>query len=132
MSLCKSVASSTVAVVVSIDAFQPLHLLHNLYCVFLNQSFVGEDILLLRAAVQVCARQDVRNCSESEEKLVSFASILDYAGVPVEEHGNELNDNDGEEEEHENNSDGLKVQVLFGDNDLGRSELLLLLDLKPI
>ena len=52
--------------------------------------------------------------------------------VPVEQHGNELDDNDGEEEEHEDDSDGLKVQVLFGDNDLGRSELLLLLVLKPI
>ena len=42
--------------------------------------------------------------------------------VPVEQHGNELDDNDGEEEEHEDDSDGLKVQVLFGDNDLGKSK----------
>ena len=40
VSLCKSVACRAVAVVVSIDAFQPLHLLHNLHCVLLNQSLV--------------------------------------------------------------------------------------------
>ena len=76
MSLSKAVASSTVTVIVSIDAFQPLHLLHNLHCVLLNQGFVGEHILLLSAAVQVCACQDVGNCSESGEKFVWFASIL--------------------------------------------------------
>ena len=76
VSLCESIASSAVAVVVSIDAFQPLHLLHNLHCVLLDQSLVREHILLLGAAVQVCARQDVRNCSESAEKHVSLASIF--------------------------------------------------------
>ena len=45
--------------------------------------------------------------------------------VPVEQHGNELDDNDGEEEEHEDDSDGLKVQVLFGDNDLGKNKFWL-------
>ena len=123
VSLCESIASSAVAVVVSIDAFQPLHLLHNLHCVLLDQSLVREHILLLGAAVQVCARQDVRNCSESGEKCVSLASISHYLWSPVEQHGNELDHNDGEEEEHENNSNGLKVQVLFGDDDLGKSEL---------
>ena len=53
----------------------------------------------------------------------------------MEQHGNELDDNDGEEEEHENNSNRLKVQVLFGDNDLGNSELfeeVILVELRPI
>ena len=132
VSLSKAVASSTVTVIVSIDALQPLHLLHNLHCVLLNQGFVGEDILLLRAAVQVCACQDVGNCSESGEKCVWFASIWVFVWLPVEQHGNELDDNDGEEEEHKNNSNWLKVQVLFGDNDLGKSKLLILLNLKPV
>ena len=50
----------------------------------------------------------------------------------MEQHGNELDNNDGEEEEHKNNSNWLKVQVLFGDNDLGKSKLLILLNLKPV
>ena len=124
VSLCKSIASSAVAVVVSIDAFQPLHLLHNLHCVLLDQSLVREHILLLGAAVQVCARQDVRNSPESGGKYVWFTSIPDHdVCIPVEQHGNELDHNDGEEEEHENDSNGFKVQVLFGDDDLGKREL---------
>ena len=123
MPLCKSVAGSTVAVVVSVDALEPLHLLDNLHGILFDQCFVREDVLLLCAAVQVCARQDVRNCSESAEKYVSLASISYYLWSPVEQHGNELDHNDGEEEEHENDSNGFKVQVLFGDDDLGKREL---------
>ena len=43
----------------------------------------------------------------------------------MEQHGNELYDDDCEEEKHEDNSDWLKMQILFGDNDLGKRELLL-------
>ena len=125
VSLSKSIASSTVAIIVSIDAFQPLHLFHYLHCILLNQSLVGEDILLLSAAVQVCARQDVRNSPESGGKNVWFTSIPDHGVcIPVEQHGNELDDDDGEEEEHEDNSNWLKMQILFGDNDLGKRKLL--------
>ena len=124
MPLCKSVAGSTVAVVVSVDALEPLHLLDNLHGILFDQCFVREDVLLLCAAVQVCARQDVGNCSKSGEN--TFNSFFMFpcvcVCVPVEQHGNELDDNDGEEEEHEDDSDGLKVQVLFGDNDLGKSK----------
>ena len=67
MPLCKSVAGSTVAVVVSVDALEPLHLLDNLHGILFDQCFVREDVLLLCAAVQVCARQDVGNCSKSGE-----------------------------------------------------------------
>ena len=127
MSLCKSVASSTVAVVVSINSFQPLHLFHNFHCILLNQSLVGEDVLLFSAAVQVRARQNVRNSPESGGKNVWFTSIPDHdVCIPVEQHGNELDDDDGKEEEHEDNSNWLKMQILFGDNDLGKRELLLL------
>ena len=128
MSLCKSIASSAVAIVVSIDSFQPLHLFYYLHCILLNQSLVGEDVLLLSAAVQVRARQDVRNSPESGEKILLISlPIPDHdVCIPVEQHGNELDDDDGEEEEHEDNSDWLKVQILFGDNDLGKGELLLL------
>ena len=41
----------------------------------------------------------------------------------MEQHGNELDHNDGEEEEYKNDSNGFKVQVLLGDDDLGKSEL---------
>ena len=37
----------------------------------------------------------------------------------MEQHGDELDNDDGEEKEHEDDSNGLKVQVLFGDDDLG-------------
>ena len=124
MPLCKSVAGSTVAVVVSVDALEPLHLLDNLHGILFDQCFVRKDVLLLCAAVQVCARQDVGNCSKSGENTFNsfFMFPCVYVCVPVEQHGNELDDNDGEEEEHEDDSDGLKVQVLFGDNDLGKSK----------
>ena len=72
--LCKSVAGSTVAVVVSVDALEPLHLLDNLHGILFDQCFVREDVLLLCAAVQVCARQDVGNCSKSGEN--TFNSFL--------------------------------------------------------
>ena len=39
---------------------------------------------------------------------------------PVEQHGNELYDDNGEEKEDQNDSDGLEVEILFGDDDLGR------------
>ena len=43
----------------------------------------------------------------------------------MEQHGHELDDDDGKEEEHENNSNGFKVQVLFGDDDLGKMNSLM-------
>ena len=39
--------------------------------------------------------------------------------LPMEQHGDELDNDDGEEKEHEDDSNGFKVQVLFGDDDLG-------------
>lgn len=38
--------------------------------------------------------------------------------LPMEQHGNKLNHHDGEEEEHEDNTDGLEVEILFGDQNL--------------
>jgi hypothetical protein len=38
--------------------------------------------------------------------------------VPVEEHGHKLDDNNGEEEEHKDDTDRLQVEVLFRDDDL--------------
>ena len=40
VSLCKSIAGGAVAVVVAIDALQPLHLLHDLHRVLLDQRLV--------------------------------------------------------------------------------------------
>ena len=37
----------------------------------------------------------------------------------MEQHGDELDNDDGEEKEHEDDSNGLEVQILFGDDDLG-------------
>ena len=62
-----------------------------------------------------------------EENTFWFTSIPDHdVYVPVEQHGNELDDDDGKEEEHEDNSNWLQMQILFGHNDLGNGKLLLL------
>ena len=37
----------------------------------------------------------------------------------MEQHSDELDNNDGEEKEHEDDSNGFKVQIFFGDDDLG-------------
>ena len=39
--------------------------------------------------------------------------------LPVEQHGDELNDDDGEEEEDQDDTDGLQVEKLFVHEDLG-------------
>ena len=121
VSLCKSIAGGAVAVVVAIDALQPLHLLHDLHRILLDQRLVWEHVLLLGAAVQVCARQDVRNGSESEKNgFIWLLSVgVSSCVLPMEQHSDELDNDDGEEKEHEDDSNGLKVQVLFGDDDLG-------------
>ena len=36
----------------------------------------------------------------------------------MEQHGNKLNHHDGEEKEHEDDTDGLEVKILLGDQDL--------------
>ena len=36
----------------------------------------------------------------------------------MEQHGNKLDDNNSEEEEHENDSNGLQVKVFLGDKNL--------------
>ena len=62
----QSVAGCTVAVVVAVQTPQPLHLLHDLHGVLLDEVLVGQDVVLLRAAVELCAGQDVGNGSEPE------------------------------------------------------------------
>ena len=42
----------------------------------------------------------------------------------MEQHGDKLNDNDGKEEEHENDTDGLEMKILFCYQDL-RIKILL-------
>ena len=68
--LSETVAGSAVTVVVTIDTLQSLHLLHNLHRMHLYQSLVGQHVLLLGAAVQVCALQDGRNQSVNSKHLV--------------------------------------------------------------
>ena len=59
--------------------------------------------------------------SLEEEKSLIISSHYDIIGhLPVEQHGNKLNDNDGKEEEHEHDTNGLKMKILFGNQDLGR------------
>ena len=41
---------------------------------------------------------------------------------PVEQHGAELDEDDGEEKEHQNDADGLQVEVLDRHNDLKKKE----------
>ena len=64
VSLCKSIAGGAVAVVVAIDALQPLHLLHNLHRILLDKFLVRENVLLLAAAVELCAGQNVGDGAE--------------------------------------------------------------------
>ena len=40
--------------------------------------------------------------------------------LPVEQHRDELDDHNAKEEEHEDDTNGLKVEVLLGDEHLGR------------
>ena len=62
----ESVAGCTVAVVVPVQTPQPLHLLHDLHGVLLDEVLVSEDVVLLGAAVELRAGQDVRNGSKPE------------------------------------------------------------------
>ena len=64
--MSEPVAGRTVAVVVAVQTPQSLHLLHNLHGVLLDDVLVAEDVVLLRAAVELCAGQDVGNGSEPE------------------------------------------------------------------
>ena len=44
--------------------------------------------------------------------------------IPVEQHGDKLDDHDSKEEEHEHDTNRLKVEVLLGDKDLGKEKLV--------
>merc|ERR1719150_727546 len=92
----QSVAGSAVTVVVAVQTSQSLHLLDNLHRVLLYQVLVGQHVVLLGAAVELRAGQDVGDGSES-----------------VEQHGHELDDNNGEKEKDENNTNWLQMKVLF-------------------
>ena len=59
------VAGRAVTVVVAVQPLQPLHLLDDLHRVFLYQVLVGQHVLLLVAAVEFCAGQDVGDGPES-------------------------------------------------------------------
>ena len=61
-----------------------MHLFDDLDGVFLDECLVGEDLLLLVEAGEVGRGHDVRDGAEA-----------------VEEHGDELDEDDGEEEEHQ-------------------------------
>ena len=41
----------------------------------------------------------------------------------MEEHGRELNEDNGEEEEYQYDTNWLQVKVLFGNNDLNRAKI---------
>ena len=80
-----------------------MHLLDDLYGVFLDERLVGEDLLLLVEAGEVRGGHDVGDGAEA-----------------VEEHGDELDEDDGEEEEYQYDTYRLEVQVFFRDDDLRR------------
>ena len=44
----------------------------------------------------------------------------------MEQHGDKLDEDDGEEEEHEHDTNGFQVKVLFCDQDLGRKNVIVL------
>ena len=64
----QSVTGGTVAVIVPVDPLQPLHLLDNLHGVLLYKRLVRQHVLLLGAAVEVGARQDVRDGPKPEDR----------------------------------------------------------------
>ena len=80
-----------------------MHLLDDLHGVFLDERLVGEDLLLLVEAGEVRGGHDVGDGAEA-----------------VEEHGDELDEDDGEEEEYQYDTYRLEVQVFFRDDDLKR------------
>ena len=100
-SVRQPVAVSGVAVVIAVDAAKLLHLLHDLDGVLFYQVVVGQELLLLRAAVQLRRGQDMGDGAHA-----------------MEQHGDELDEDDGEKEEHKHDTDRLQMQVLFRDQDL--------------
>ena len=48
----------------------------------------------------------------------------------MEQHGDELNEDDGEEKEHEDNTNRLQMQVLFGDDNLKSIIVIIYFDFK--
>ena len=92
-----------------------MHLLDNLDGVLLDERLVGEDLLLLVEAGEVRGGHDVRDGAEA-----------------MEEHGDELDEDDGEEEEYQYDTDRLEVQVLFRDDDLRRKQEWELYDYEQI
>ena len=124
--MSQSVAGRTVAVVVAVQTPQSLHLLHNLHGVLLDDVLVAEDVVLLRAAVELCAGQDVGNGSKPgmvvrvKFKLRETFSVI---FLPVEQHCHELDDNNGEKEKDQNNTNGLQMKIFFCYEDLGINKL---------
>ena len=45
--------------------------------------------------------------------------------IPVEQHGGELDNNYGKEEEHEHDTNGLKVEIFLGDENLGKYNIVI-------
>ena len=47
------------------------------------------------------------------ENVYTILVILDL--IPVEQHGNKLNNNNSKEEEHKDNTNRLKMKIFFSD-----------------
>ena len=86
---------------IAIDAPKFLHLFDNFHGVFLNQSLVRKEFVFWFAPLQLSRSQNMGNSSHS-----------------MEQHSNELDQNNGKEKEHKDNTNGFQMQVLFCDNDL--------------
>ena len=124
--MSESVAGCTVAVVVAVKTPQSLHLLDNLHGVLLDEVLVGEDVVLLRAAVELCAGQDVGNGSKPEMVVrvkYKVRETFNAIFLPVEQHGHELDDHNGEKEKHENDTNWLQMKIFFCDQDLRINKL---------
>ena len=75
------------------------------YRILFYECFVGENFVLLVAAVEFGGGQDVAEGAE-----------------PVEQHGAELDQDDGEEKEDQDDTDRLQVKVFDGNDDLLKRE----------
>ena len=81
-----------------------MHLFDYLHCVFLDEGLIRENLFLLVEAGEIGGGHDVGDGAEA-----------------MEEHGDELDEDDGEEEEYQYDTYRLEVQVLLRDDDLEKN-----------
>ena len=67
----------------------------------------------------------MRNCPKSRKDCVKTSIDRFVTILPVKQHGGELDDNNGKEEEHKHDTNGLKVEIFLGDENLGKYNIVI-------